>query len=100
MILGARRHGNAPGDGKIEFPKLQSWNPMTKVATIAADVDKKRVLCRISSADLKKKFYASEDAPMKAITEHRALIETAARRLIESRAYEEDGSIVINYKDL
>ena len=86
--------------GKITFPMLQCWNPMTKVATIAAQVDGKRVSCRISYAALQKKFHASADTPMKSITENRPVIEIAARKLIENRIYEEDGSIVIHYKDL
>lgn len=73
---------------------------MTKVATIAADVDGKRVLCRISEDDLKKKFNASGDALMKSVTENRVQIEDAARILIENKKYEEDGSVVILYKDL
>lgn len=73
---------------------------MTHVATIAAQVNGKRVSCRISSAALQRKFHASALAPMKAVTEYRAQIETAARKLIENGAYEEDGSIVIHYKDL
>lgn len=86
--------------GKITFPMLQCWNPITKVATIAAQVDGKRVSCRISYAALLKKFHASADLPMQAITQNRAVIEIAARKLIENKAYEEDGSIVIQYKDL
>lgn len=86
--------------GKITFPILQCWNPITKVATIAAQVDGKRVSCRISYTALRKKFHASEDLPMQAIIETRPVIEIAARKLIESKSYEEDGSIVIQYKDL
>ena len=37
---------------------------------------------------------------MQAIIENRPVIEIAARKLIESKAYEQDGSIVIQYKDL
>jgi len=73
---------------------------MTNTATIAADVDGKRVLCRISAEDLEKKFNATGDALMKAITENRWQIENAARILIENKNYEEDGSIVVRYKDL
>ena len=87
-------------DGKISFPKLQCWNPVTRVATIAADVDGKRVSCRISAADLQKKFKAAPDAPMQVITANRVQIENAARALIENKAFEEDGSIMIGYKDL
>ena len=91
---------SAPGKTGIMFPLLQSWNPMTEVATIAAQVNGKRVLCRISSTALQKKFNASADAPMTAVTENRHEIESAARRLIENENYEADGSIVIDYKDL
>ena len=81
--------------GKITFPMLQCWNPITRVATIAAQVDGKRVSCRISYSALLKKFHATADLPMQAITQNRAVIEIAARKLIESKAYEEDGSLVI-----
>jgi hypothetical protein len=84
----------------ISFPVLQSWNPMTEFATIAAQVDGRRVLCRISSVDLKKKFDAAADAPMEAITENRGVLEEAARRLIEKGSFEKDGSILIRYEDL
>lgn len=73
---------------------------MTRVATIAAQVDGRRVLCRISSADLQRKFKASEDAPMESITENRDTVEEAARKLIEKGAFEKDGSILIRYRDL
>jgi hypothetical protein len=73
---------------------------MTEVATIAADVDGKRVLCRISSKDLQKKYLTSADEPMKVVTKHRPELETAARVLIEKKDFEEDGSILISFKDL
>ena len=84
----------------ISFPVLQSWNPMTCCATIVAQVDGRRVMCRIAAADLKKKFRPSEPDPMQAVTEHRIEVENAARKLIESNAFEEDGSILIRYDDL
>ena len=99
MNLSTCRHSIVE-TGKITFPILQCWNPITKVATIAAQVDGKRVSCRISYAALRKKFHALEELPMLAIVENRPVIEIAARKLIESKAYEEDGSIVIQYKDL
>ena len=73
---------------------------MTKVATIAAEVDGRRVLCRISMALLQEKFDASTEEPMLAVREHRELIEAAARNLIEKVAYEEDGSIMIRARDI
>lgn len=84
----------------IQFPVLQSWNPMTSSATIVAQVDGKRVLCRIAGSDLKKKYRAADAEPMTVVTEHRTELENAARMLIESNAYEADGSITIRYKDL
>ena len=95
------RHQTKASDvNEISFPMLESWNPMTKVASIAAEVNKKRVLCRISMAVLKKKFRASTDTPMQAVAENRVVLQAAARRLIEAEGYEEDGSIVIRLKDI
>ncbi|MCB1751373.1 MAG: DUF1488 domain-containing protein [Gammaproteobacteria bacterium] len=82
------------------FPKLECWNPQTKVATIAADVDKKHVLCRVSLEVMMDKFGCSEEEPMQSVVQHRATIREAARKLIENDSYEEDGSILIRSCDL
>ena len=87
-------------DGEILFPLLESWNPMTNVATIAAQVGGKRVLCRISIEVLKKRFRASASEPMLSVSKNRVLIRSAAKKLIESKAYEEDGSILIRPGDI
>ena len=84
----------------ISFPRLECWNNMTKMATVVADVDKKRVLCRISSESLKVKFGASDDKFMQSVVQHRVAIQEAAKRLIESDDYEEDGSVLIQTADL
>ena len=98
MYLSRRK--TAPTDGtEISFPLLECWNPMTRVATIAAEVNKKRVLCRISMDVLVKRFRASPDKPMRAVAENRLVLRAAAKKLIESGAYEEDGSIVIRQRD-
>lgn len=84
----------------IQFPRLECWNPMTKVATVAADVNKQRVLCKISLEVLRDKFGASEDAPMRSVVKHRTAIQDAARKLIERAAYEADGTVLIRGYDL
>ena len=84
----------------ITFPRLECWNTMTKVATVAAAVNKKRVLCRISLVNLRNKFGASEEEPMRSVAQHRTAIQEAARKLIENEVYEEDGSILIRACDL
>jgi len=91
---------NKAGDGNISFPLLQCWNPVTEVATIAAQVSGGRVSCRIKIDDLIKKFHISQDEPMKSVTKHRTEIESAARKLIEKNDFQDDGSILISYKDL
>ena len=85
---------------EISFPLLESWNPLTNTATIAAEVNNKRVLCRISLSVLKKKFRASTEEPMQAVAANRVMLQAAARRLIEAKGYEEDGSIMIRQKDI
>lgn len=73
---------------------------MTKTATIAAEKNKNRVLCRISMDILRDKFGASEEEPMRSVTQHRFAIEEAARKLIENEVYEKDGSVLIRACDL
>lgn len=91
---------SANGENKILFPRLECWNSITKLATFAAEVNKRRVLCRISLDILRNKFDASEEEPMRSVNLHRAVIQEAARKLIEKDAYEEDGSILIRIRDL
>jgi hypothetical protein len=91
---------SASGDTGISFPRLECWNTMTKMATVAAEVDKKRILCRISLEILRDKFGASEKEPMRSVAQHRAAIQEAARKLIANEVYEEDGSILIRARDL
>nr|VFJ75548.1 MAG: Protein of unknown function (DUF1488) [Candidatus Kentron sp. FW] len=95
------RHRTLPSDKtEISFPLLESWNPMTKVATIAAEVNKKRVLCRVSMEVLQEKWKVSEEEPMQTVVENRSTLQAAARRVIEDEAYEEDGSIVIRSENI
>lgn len=84
----------------ITFPLLESWNPMTEVATLAAQVNKKRVLCRISVAVLRERWSVPEDNPMRAVAENRIHLQAVARRIIETKGFEEDGSVLIRSEDL
>jgi Protein of unknown function (DUF1488) len=88
------------GDIMISFPRLECWNDMTKMATVVAEVDKKRVLCRISAESLKLKFGATDDKFMQSVVQHRAAIQEAAKRLIEQDDYQADGSVLIQTADL
>ncbi len=95
------RHKTPSSDeSEISFPLLECWNPMTKMASIAAQVDQRRVLCKISMEVLQKKFHASADEPMRAVAENRSVLQAKARMLIENDAFEEDGSIIIRLKDI
>jgi len=90
----------ASGEKGVSFPGLECWNAMTKVATVAAEVDKKRVLCRISLEVLIDKFGALEEEPMQSVARQRSAIHDAARKLIERELYEEDDSVLIRACDL
>ena len=100
MKLTGHRTPEQTDDSDISFPLLESWNPLTKVATIAAQVGGKRVLCRISMEVLKTRFHASPSEPMQSVSKNQEVIRDAARKLIESNAYEEDGSILIRQEDI
>jgi hypothetical protein len=95
-----RRKTAASTDTGIYFPRLECWNSETKIATIAAQVNKHRVLCRISHNTLINKFGASKEEPMQTVAQHRIAIQEAATTLIESNRFEEDGSILILERDL
>ena len=84
----------------ILFPRLECWNTITKVATVAADVDKNSVLCRISLKILRDQFGALDETPMLSVARHRTAIQEAARTLIENGIYAEDGSVTICACDL
>ena len=85
---------------KISFPKLESWNPMLKVATIAIDMDKTRILCRISKEVLRSFCNDKTADPMNILKKHRSVFEQNALKLIEKKAYEKDGSLVIRKADI
>jgi hypothetical protein len=87
-------------EGNISFPALRSWNPIDQIATIVAINGKVRVLCRITLDTMKVKFGASEEDPMRCLVEHKTSVQTAARMLIDSNQFEEDGSVLIKAKDL
>jgi hypothetical protein len=87
-------------DAGISFPLLECWNPMTRDATIIAQVDGRRVMCRINEKLLKKRFDAPEDRPMSTVVGNRPTLEAAARKLIEAECFEDDGSITIRERDL
>ena len=87
-------------DETVSFPHLQCWNPTTETAIIAAQYRGRRVSCRVKIIDLRKKFHYFPDQPMELVTKYRVEIEQAARKLIERKEFQEDGSIKIKYKDL
>jgi hypothetical protein len=91
---------NKSTDESITFPALQCWNPVTEVATIAAEYSGRRISCRIGIKDLSRKYEVDKDEPMQSITNYRKELEIVARKLIGEKKYEEDGSIMINYDDL
>lgn len=99
MLL-PRHQTPVTSDTTISFPKLECWNTETEVATVAADVNKKRVLCRIPLQLLRERFGATAEEPMRAVSQHRLTIQAAARKLIEDEDFEEDGSVWIGAQDI
>jgi len=84
-----------PKSADVEFPLMECWNPLSKVATIAATQYGKRVLCKISLKVLKARFNASEESVMDTVACYRQEIRAAAKTLIEERAFEKDGTVNI-----
>ena len=73
---------------------------MTKVAIITAEVDKRRIPCRISMEVLREKFDFSVEEPLRAVAENRSILQAKSKMLIANGVFEEDGSIIIRFVDL
>ena len=99
MAPPTRTYGITDKDG-LSFPALHSLNPVTNVATIVAQLKGERILCRVKIDDLRKKFRVFQGDPMQIVKHNRADIENASKKLIESRQFKSDGSVMISYKDL
>lgn len=84
----------------ISFPRLESWNSISEVATIVATENKKRILCRIPLEILQAKYGASKDTPMQSVNRHREAIQEAAKTLIENNNYQQDGSVLLSLANL
>ena len=83
----------------ISFNMRDSWNPMTRVATMAADVDQNRVLCRIPMEVLQIIFNADINEPMLAVAENRLALQAKAKTLIRNKQFEEDGSVMLQLEN-
>ena len=96
----SRHKTTSSNETEISFPVRECWNPMTNVATITAEVDKRRIVCRISMEVLQENFDFSVKEPLRAVEENRSILQAKSRMLIDNKAFEEDGSIVIRSKDI
>jgi hypothetical protein len=88
------------GDGSINFPDLQCWNPETRVITFVAELDGERIDCKIKASDLLKKFPTSPKAPMQSVVLHKAILEDIAVSKIKEQLFDTNGSVNISYNDL
>ena len=89
----------APKKTGISFPLLECWNPVTHDATFVAQVDGRRVMCRISLDLLKKVFNSPKGEPLPMVVKNRSTLEAVAREMIKKEAFENDGSIHIRESD-
>lgn len=100
MIALVHRQKKKSGDGSISFPDLQCLNPVTRIATIVAEVNGERINCKVSISDMESCCPKAGPDPMKIISENRMRLESAAKRLIDAKRFEADGSILISAEDL
>jgi hypothetical protein len=86
--------------GSIKFPILVCWNPMTRCVSIAADVNGRRVLCRIPEKVVHAKFNCTDQEATLTVTANRPAVEAAATTLIQRKSFASDGMIDIALEDL
>jgi hypothetical protein len=86
-------------DGTIRFPILECWNPLTECVSIAADVNGRRILCRVAGTVLRAQF-PGDGSPTETVVANRSAIEAAAASLITRKRFAKDGMIDIHLEDL
>ena len=99
MYLTRRNQAHDGGDGSVHFPLLECWSPMTETAIFIAEVDKKRLSCRIPLAILCGRFDGCADKPMQTVEEHRAALHRAATRRIARGDIDSDDTILLRDSD-
>jgi hypothetical protein len=83
----------------VNFPDLQAWDGDRFAMSFPADVDGKRVVCRISVEALQD-GYDPQGEPRAIFAANRGSIEVIAERLIFQNRFESDGSVLIRSSDL
>ena len=99
-MASSNRTPGKPEKDSLSFPALHSLNPVTNVATIVAQLEGERILCRVKIDDLRRKYRVSQGDPMQIVKDNQSEIENASRKLIENGKFISDGSVMISYKDL
>jgi hypothetical protein len=85
----------------IEF-NADEWydHHRRKIVWFGAIVDDKPIDCGISIEALNEHFGAFYDDPLPVFRSHRDAIQKVAERLINTRRFEDDGTIIIRSADL
>ena len=84
----------------IEFLQMEAWDGMKDQATFPANVDKRRVLCRVSWEALTDHFGGDRGGdPVEPVRANRATLEAKAETLIRAGRFEEDGSVLLGTSD-
>ena len=91
---------SAQAAGVIQFPILVCWNPMTRCVSIAADMNGRRILCRIPETVVHAKFNCLDQEATLTVTANRPAVEAAAKTLIQRKSFASDGMIDIPLEDL
>ena len=84
----------------INFPQGEAWDPLNDRATFPAEVDRRRVLCRISWEALTDHFGGDRGGdPVEPLRANRATIEARAETFIRAGRFEADGSVLLQTGD-
>lgn len=84
----------------VTFPVTEAYDFAKDTANFPADVNGKRVVCRISREALEDNFNGVGEDILHCFRENRVSIEEKARALIDKNRFESDGSILIRSSDI
>lgn len=83
----------------ITFPAIEAFDVNTDCVSFPADIDGKRIACRVSWEALHDNFGGQYLQPLEAFRSSRAAVERKAAQLIEQQRFEKDGSVLIRSGD-
>ncbi len=85
---------------EIIFSPERSWDSITESVKFPAEIDGKKIICKISIEALMDHFNCDVNNPLAAFDKNRPAIIEITEDFINGDLFEEDGSILVRNSDI